>query len=48
MEILNIFVCFAIVLYLSTSIDFGVKLWQTMPIKEERSCPIYITKEIKG
>lgn len=47
MEILNILILFLIVFYLSKLIDFGVELWQALPIKEEKSIPIYITKEIK-
>lgn len=47
MEILNILILFLIVFYFSKLIDFGVELWQVLPIKEEASVPIYITKEIK-
>ena len=47
MEILNILILFLIVFYLSKLLDFSIKLWQVLPIKEEASTPIYITKEIK-
>jgi len=46
MEILNILILFLIVFYLSKLLDFGIKLWQALPIKEEPSTPIYITKEL--
>ena len=47
MEILNILILFLIVFYLSKLLNFSIKLWQDLPIKEEASTPIYITKEIK-
>lgn len=46
MEILNILILFLIVFYLSKLINLGVKLWQALPIKEEPSTPLYISKEI--
>lgn len=46
MIVLKILACFIIVFYLSKIIDFSAKIWQALPIKEERSTPIYITKEI--
>ena len=46
MEILNILILFLIVFYLSKLIDLSIKLWQTLPIQEEPSTPIYITKEL--
>lgn len=46
MEFFNILICYLTVFYLSKIIDFSVKIWQALPIKEERSTPIYITKEI--
>lgn len=47
MEILNILILFLIVCYLSKLLDLSIKLWQLLPIEEESSTPIYITKEIK-
>jgi len=46
-EAFNILICFLIIFYLSKLLDFSIKLWQVLPIKEEKSVPIYITKEIK-
>lgn len=46
MEILNILILFLIVFYLSKLINLGIKLWQALPIKEEPSTPLYISKEL--
>lgn len=47
MEILKIFILFAIVLNISIIVNMGVHLWQSAPLEEEKSTPVYITKEIK-
>lgn len=48
MEFLKIIFLCLIVFYLSKIIDFAIKIWQALPIKEEkRSTPIYITKVIE-
>lgn len=44
MEILFLFV---IILNISVILDIGVQLWQSTPLEEEKSVPVYITKEIK-
>lgn len=47
MEIFKIILCCLWVFYFAKIINFIVKIWQAMPIKEERSTPIYITKVIE-
>ena len=47
MEILRIFILLVIVLNISVIVNMGIHLWQDTPLKEEKSTPIYITKEIK-
>lgn len=47
MEILKIFILLVIVLNISIIVNMGVHLWQSTPLEEEKSTPIYITKEIK-
>ena len=47
MDFLKIISCIVGTFALSFAIDYLVAKWQTMPIKEEASTPIYITKEIK-
>ena len=47
MEIFNILICFLAVFYISGFINFIIDLWQNMPLKEEPSTPIYITKVIE-
>lgn len=44
---MKILICLIVVFYISHIINFGVKVWQALPIEEERSTPIYITKEIE-
>lgn len=46
MEFFNILLCFLVVFYIANVINIGVKLWEIVPIKEESSTPIYITKEL--
>lgn len=46
-EIFNIILVFATVFCLSLIINDLIFIWQNMPLKEEKSTPIYITKEIK-
>lgn len=38
--------CLFLVTTISVLIDYSVQLWQELPVKEEKSTPIYITKEI--
>lgn len=47
MELLEIFILLIIILNISVIVDLGVHLWQNTPLEEEKSTPIYITKEIK-
>ena len=46
MEILNILFCFLAVFYIASIVNIGVQVLQAVPIKEEPSTPIYITKEL--
>lgn len=46
-EIFKILFLLFIVLNVSVIVDMGVHLWQDTPLKEEKSTPVYITKEIK-
>jgi len=39
-------ICIFTVFYASKIINYAIDLWQTMPIKEERSHPLYISKDI--
>ena len=47
MEILRILILFVIVLNIGVIVNMGVNLWQDTPLEEEKSTPVYITKEIK-
>ena len=47
MEILRILILFVIVLNVGVIVNMGVNLWQDTPLEEEKSTPVYITKEIK-
>ena len=47
MEIFKIILCCLLVFYFAKIINFIVKIWQAIPVKEERSTPIYITKVIE-
>ena len=47
MEILRIFILFIIITNISVIINMGVHFWQSMPLEEEKSTPVYITKKIK-
>lgn len=48
MEFLKVIFLCLVTFYLSKIINFTIKLWQALPIKEEkRSTPIYITKVIE-
>lgn len=47
MEILRILILFVIVLNIGVIVNMGVLLWQSTPLEEEKSTPVYITKEIK-
>lgn len=43
----KIFFCVAFAYAAGIIVNYIVDKWQTLPIKEEASTPIYITKEIK-
>lgn len=47
MNFLKIIACIVGTFAIGFGIDYLVAKWQAMPIKEEASTPIYITKEIK-
>lgn len=47
MEIFDILICFLTVFYIANIVHIGIEMWQVLPIKEERSTPIYITKVIE-
>ena len=47
MIVLNIIICFAIIYYISRVMDLAIQLWQHMPLTEEPSTPLYITKVIE-
>lgn len=47
MEILRILILFVIITNISVIVNMGVYLWQSTPLEEEKSTPVYITKEIK-
>lgn len=42
-----IIICIVTVWYCSKILNIGINLWQSLPLEEEKSTPIYITKEIK-
>lgn len=39
-------ICIIIVYCLAKFINYVVALWQALPIKEEKSIPLYIKKEL--
>lgn len=43
----KIFFCVAFAYAAGIIVNYIINKWQTLPIKEEASTPIYITKEIK-
>ena len=47
MEILYIILCLFVVFLIGKYINIAVELWQVLPIKEEKSTPIYLTKVIE-
>ena len=47
MEILYIILCLFAVFFIGNYINTAVELWQALPIKEEKSTPIYLTKVIE-
>ena len=47
MELFKIFTLLVIVFIFSGFLHFVIELWQVLPLKEEKSVPVYITKEIK-
>lgn len=47
MIFLKIFITFTVVFNFSFIMHLIIEIWQDMPIKEERSTPIYITKVIE-
>ena len=48
MEILKLIVLFYVIFNFSYILHISIETWQNTPLKEEKSTPIYITKEIKG
>lgn len=44
---LKIIICIITAFYCSKILNIGINLWQSLPLKEEKSTPIYIVKEIK-
>lgn len=46
MFVLKVFTVIALVFLFSCLAHLTLTLWQVLPIKEEKSTPIYITKEI--
>jgi len=47
MELFKIFILLVIIFTSSSLLHLIIELWQLSPLKEEKSVPIYITKEIK-
>jgi hypothetical protein len=47
MDFSKIFFCIAFAYAAGVIVNYIVDKWQALPIKEEASTPIYITKEIK-
>ena len=47
MDFLKIFITLIVVFNFSFIMHLIIEIWQFMPVKEEKSTPIYITKEIK-
>ena len=47
LEIFNIIVILTAVFFFSLAMNDFILDWQSKPLKEEKSIPIYITKEIK-
>lgn len=41
-----IIICLITVWYCSKIFNIGINLWQNLPLKEEKSIPVYITKEL--
>ena len=46
MELFKIFILLITVFIFSSFLHLTIELWQLLPLKEEKSTPIYITKEI--
>jgi hypothetical protein len=47
MEIFKLFILFFMVFNFSYILHMVIEIWQNTPLKEEKSTPIYITKEIQ-
>ena len=47
MEIFKLFILFFVVFNFSYILHIGIEMWQNMPLEEEKSTPVYITKEIQ-
>lgn len=45
-EFMRIFATFTVVCFFSIFAHIALCLWQIFPIEEEKSAPIYITKEL--
>ena len=47
MRIFNFFLFLGFLFICCGFLHFIIELWQALPLKEEKSTPVYITKEIK-
>lgn len=47
MEFFKIIVCIAWTVWVANIVDYIIKSWYNIPLKEEKSIPIYITKNIE-
>jgi len=47
MELFKIFILLVTIFIFSSILHLIIELWQVLPLKEEKSIPVYITKEIK-
>ena len=45
-ELARIIIVICCVIFFSACVHLALSLWQIFPIKEEKSAPIYITKEL--
>lgn len=45
-ELARIIIVICCVIFFSACVHLTLSLWQIFPIKEEKSAPIYITKEL--
>ena len=43
---IKVIICFLVVFYISKILNYAIKMWQALPIKEVYESPFYITKEL--